>query len=77
VFSPARLFTTPQRHPTQFHNQDFFLRVTPDDPLMPWISQGDWGADDHCKVQGAGKPAAQIRLPSNWTTASDCDAPLE
>ena len=75
-FSPAHLFADPERHPSQFHNdQDFFLRVTVDDPLTAWISQGDWGADDKCAIQGKGTPVAEIRLPYNWTTASDCDAP--
>lgn len=55
---------------TQFHNdQDFFLRATPDDPLTPWIDQGDWGADDHCKAHG--RIVSHIPLPLNWTTASD------
>ena len=36
---------------------------------MPWIDQGDWGADDHCKI--AGKQVSTISLPSEWTTASD------
>ena len=70
-FSPANLFTPAARHPTQFHNdQDFFLRVTAADPLTDWVDQGDWGGDNHCHVTG--KVATQIRLPRNWTSASDC-----
>ena len=60
----------PCNEATDFHNdQDFFIRATPSDPLTPWIDQGDWGADDHCKVHGV--EVARIPLPAAWTTASD------
>ncbi len=39
------------------------------DVLVPWINQGDWGADDHCAVTG--KVVSYIGLPADWTTASD------
>ena len=57
--------------PTDFHNdQDFFLLSHPEtDVRVPWINQGDWGADDHCTVTG--KEIATIALPQAWTTASD------
>lgn len=74
----AQLFPA-GRLPTQIHNdQDFFLRVTDDRtefPLTDWINQGDWGADDHCAIQGAAKPVGQIPFPAAWTSASDCDDP--
>lgn len=73
AFSPCNLFPT-GREPSQFHNdQDFFIMASKDDPLTNWINQGDWGADDHCKVQGTGTVVAQLPLPRNWTSASDCD----
>ena len=74
--------------PDNFHNdQDFLLRTHAGDPLTTWINQGDWGADDHCTVQqhthsgvscGPNTRAldgchAEIRLPAQWTSASDCD----
>jgi hypothetical protein len=69
-FKPANLFGSAPLFPSNFHNdQDFFLRVSDADPLVPWINQGDWGSDDHCKVTSA--EASQIRLPRYWTTASD------
>ena len=77
--------------PTNFHNdQDFLLRAAADDPVTDWVNQGDWGADDHCAVRhrSGGSPVpcgptsrmldgcvARIRLPRNWTSASDCDTP--
>lgn len=76
--------------PSNFHNdQDFLLRVSADDPRTDWVNQGDWGADDHCAVQHTGGGpgpcsstslpldgcVARIRLPVNWTSASDCDSP--
>eukprot|EP00039_Didymoeca_costata_P015349 m.259415 g.259415 ORF g.259415 m.259415 type:complete len:433 (-) comp16203_c0_seq6:4197-5495(-) len=76
--------------PTDFHNdQDFIVRTTVDDPITDWINQGDWGSDQHCAVQhnkNAGKPCsdttemldscvAKVRLPRNWTSASDCNGP--
>jgi hypothetical protein len=71
VMAAANLFVPASRHPTQFHNdQDFFLRVTPADTMTDWVDQGDWGADDHCKVHG--KTVSKIRLPKEWTSASDC-----
>lgn len=69
VFSPAELFGD-GREPTQFHNdQEFFLRATSKDPEVSWINQGDWSGDNHCKVTG--KVVSTIRLPANFTTASD------
>eukprot|EP00037_Helgoeca_nana_P008673 m.77056 g.77056 ORF g.77056 m.77056 type:complete len:394 (+) comp19083_c0_seq1:25-1206(+) len=71
-FAHAHLYKFP-RLPTQIHNdQDFFLRVTTDDPLTSWINQGDWGGDDHCAVTGV--EVAQIPFPNAWTSASDCDS---
>ena len=54
-----------------FHNdQDFFLLSHPEtDVEVPWIDQGDWGGDDHCKITG--KQVSTISLPPEWTTASD------
>eukprot|EP00041_Stephanoeca_diplocostata_P014879 m.281502 g.281502 ORF g.281502 m.281502 type:complete len:423 (+) comp19839_c0_seq14:29-1297(+) len=70
-FSAANLFVPMLREPTQFHNdQDFFLKVTTNDPLVDWVNQGDWGGDDHCTITG--NVVTQIRLPKNWTSASDC-----
>ena len=78
----------PRGVPDNFHNdQDFLLRTTTEDPLTTWVNQGDWGADDHCAIQNhtnSGKPCssssrqldgchAEIRLPREWTSASDCD----
>ena len=78
-FVPALIFhsngpcgSSPNCQPaTSFHNdQDFFLRSNPgSDVLVPWIDQGDWGGDDHCKEHG--KAVSQIALPPSWTTASD------
>ena len=74
AFAPTNLFARSDRYPTQFHNdQDFFLRVTDADPLTEWIDQGDWGADDHCKVTG--NVVTSIHFPANFTTASDGTAP--
>lgn len=79
----------PNSPPSNFHNdQDFILRTTNHDPVTRWINQGDWDADDKCAVQAhanSGKPCssatrmldgcfADIRLPREWTSASDCDA---
>ena len=71
VFSPAKLFPDLVHNPpTSFHNdQDFFLRVTSDDPLTDWVNQGDWGGDNHCHVHG--QIVSQINFPFNWTSASD------
>ena len=70
VFAPAALYTPSSRLPTQFHNdQEFVVRATLDLPLTPWIHQGDWSGDDHCKVTG--QEVARLRLPAAWTTASD------
>ena len=76
-FDHARLYlpdgpcgSPPCTEPTQIHNdQDFFLRASPEDPLTPWVDQGDWGGDDHCKQHG--KEVAKIPFPFNWTSASD------
>jgi hypothetical protein len=69
--APGNLFGK-GRLPSQFHNdQDFFLRVTKEDPLTDWINQGDWGSDDHCQVTG--KVMGQIRFPRDWSSASDCN----
>merc|ERR1719247_3608755 len=76
-FAHARLFmpdgpcsSPPCSAATQFHNdQDFFVRASPAYPLTPWIHQGDWGSDDHCKPTGT--IVAHIPLPTAWTTASD------
>ncbi len=77
TFVHARLFVAdgscgspPCEAASNFHNdQDFFLHASPSDPLVPWLNQGDWGADDHCVQHGA--EVARIPLPFNWTTASD------
>ena len=70
-FVPANLFPDLVHNPpTSFHNdQDFFLRVTTDDPLTDWINQGDWGSDNHCHQHG--QVVTQINFPYNWTSASD------
>eukprot|EP00928_Gymnodinium_smaydae_P056459 TRINITY_DN39845_c0_g1_i1.p1 TRINITY_DN39845_c0_g1~~TRINITY_DN39845_c0_g1_i1.p1 ORF type:complete len:423 (-),score=16.29 TRINITY_DN39845_c0_g1_i1:74-1300(-) len=54
-----------------FHNdQEWFLLSHPETDLqVPWIDQGDWGSDDHCKITG--KQVTTIGLPPEWTTASD------
>ena len=71
-FSATNLFASAARHPTQFHNdQDFFIRIDSNDPLTDWVDQGDWGKGDHCTVTGS--VVSQIRLPREWTSASDCD----
>ena len=87
LFEPS---DTSRGPPTSFHNdQDFIIHTTNQDPVTNWINQGDWGADHHCQIQhneNFGKPCsdssepldsctAQIRLPRNWTSASDCDGP--
>ena len=77
TYVPARLFlpdgpcgAPPCTAASSFHNdQDFFLRASPSDPLVPWLNQGDWGSDDHCVQHGAA--VAKIPLPHNLTTASD------
>lgn len=71
-FAAANLYADAATNPLEnVHNdQDFFLRVTNDDPIASWVSQGDWGGDDHCAVTG--DVAAEIPLPADWTTASDC-----
>ena len=71
-FAAANLYADAATNPLEnVHNdQDFFLRVTNDDPIASWVSQGDWGGDDHCAVTG--DAAAEIPLPADWTTASDC-----
>jgi hypothetical protein len=54
AFSAIALFAPGdyRGNPGNFHNdQDFIIRVTPDDPLTDWINQGDWGGDDHCALQ--------------------------
>lgn len=73
LFVHAKLFETPDLFPSQFHNdQEFFVRVTESDPEFDWIDQGDWGPDKKCNV--VGNAVRKIRLPINFTTASDCDA---
>ena len=72
TFSPANLFETEDLFPTQFHNdQEFFVRVNDLDPEFDWIDQGDWGPDKKCVVTG--EKVRSLRLPVNFTTASDCD----
>ena len=76
--------------PDNFHNdQDFLVRTHVDDPLTKWINQGDWQADKHCAVQNHSRGGlacnawsrpldgcvSEIRLPNDWTSASDCDGP--
>jgi hypothetical protein len=65
------------------------VRTSVDDPLTQWINQGDWGADEKCTIQNhshSGEPCTptsrqldgcvtEIRLPRDWTSASDCDGP--
>ena len=80
----------PRGIPDNFHNdQDFLLRVSTSDPVTHWINQGDWDADEKCTIQQhrhSGMPcgpnstqldgcSTAIRLPREWTTASDCDGP--
>jgi hypothetical protein len=74
VYAPAKLYATPDRFPEQFHNdQDFFLRVSESDPLVDWVDQGDWGPDNKCAITGTA--VAQLRLPHDFTTASDGHPP--
>ena len=63
-FAAANLYADAATNPLEnVHNdQDFFLRVTNDDPIASWVSQGDWGGDDHCAVTG--DVAAEIPLPT-------------
>lgn len=63
------------------------MRTSAHDPQTVWINQGDWGADDKCAVQNHSNSGSacssssrqldgcfsKIRLPREWTTASDCD----
>lgn len=70
-FENAGLFSTPDKYPTQFHNdQDFILRSSNQDPLVNWVDQGNWGGDDHCTVTG--KVVRTLHFPHDWTSASDC-----
>lgn len=75
---PAGLYPDASDAPFDFHNdQDFIVRATANDPLSDWISQGDWGSDPKCQIQGKGTVVAQIPLPYDWTSASDCDGPAD
>ena len=68
-FAPANLYADASNPLTNVHNdQDFFLRVTEEDPLVDWVSQGDWGVDNHCAATG--DVVTQIRLPTMWTTSA-------
>ncbi len=69
-FAATNLFRT--KFPEQFHNdQEFFIRIDSSDTEYDWIDQGDWGGDQKCVITG--KAVRKIRLPKNWSTASDCD----
>lgn len=75
--------------PGNFHNdQDFIVHNKPSDPITDWINQGSWGrVKNHCAINKAHRSGvacgdnetlldgcvARIRLPRDWTSASDCD----
>ena len=45
------------------------MRVTEDDPLTPWIDQGDWGGDNHCTMTGKIKRLGVVFERSGATIA--------
>lgn len=50
-----------------FHNDaDLIVATGLDDPLVPWINQGNWNSGNHCTVTGP--QATVIPLPKSFTT---------
>ena len=50
-----------------FHNDaDLIVATSSDDPLVPWISQGNWNSGNHCTVTGP--QATVVPLPKSFTT---------
>lgn len=51
--------------PASIHNdQDIAVLATVNDPLVPWIDQGNWGPGDKCTVTGS--VAAHIPMPHDF-----------